>query len=75
MAILSDLTPRELQILQLVVAGRTNKAIAAEIYICEKTVEFHLNKLYTKLGVRTRNLAIVWAIRQVLEMETEQISS
>jgi DNA-binding NarL/FixJ family response regulator len=75
MAILSDLTPRELQILQLVVAGRTNKAIAAEIYICEKTVEFHLNKLYTKLGVRTRNLASIWAIRQGLEMETEQISS
>jgi DNA-binding NarL/FixJ family response regulator len=75
MATLSDLTPRELQILQLVLAGWTNKAIAAEIYVCEKTVEFHLDKIYTKVGVRTRNLASVWAIRQGLETETQQIPS
>jgi DNA-binding NarL/FixJ family response regulator len=59
MATLSDLPPRELQILQLVLAGWTNKPIAAEIYFCEKTVEFHLNKIYTKLGVRARNLGSV----------------
>jgi len=41
MANLSDLTPREMEILQLIVAGKTNKAIANEIYISEKTVEFH----------------------------------
>lgn len=64
MAKLSDLTPREKQILQLVLAGRTNKAIAANISISEKTVEFHLNKIYSKIGVRTRMLAGVWAIRQ-----------
>ena len=75
MATLSDLTPREFEILQWVLAGRTNREIAAEIFVSEKTVEFHLNKLYTKLGVRTRNLASIWAIRQGLEMETEQISS
>ena len=67
MAILSDLTPREVEILQLVLAGRTNKAIAAEIYISEKTVEFHLAKLYAKLGVRTRILAGVWAIQQGMD--------
>lgn len=37
MAALSDLTPRELEILPLVPAGRTNKAITAEIYTSEKT--------------------------------------
>jgi len=70
MADLSDLTPRELEILQLVLAGWTNKAIAVEIHICEKTVEFHLNNVYTKVGVRTRMLASLWAIRQGIELES-----
>jgi len=75
MATLSDLTPRELEILQLVLTGRTNKAIAAEIYISEKTVEFHLNHIYTKIGVRTRMLAGIWALRQGIETETREIPS
>jgi FixJ family two-component response regulator len=40
MANLSDLTPRELEVLQLVLAGWTNKAIAAEILVCEKRLNF-----------------------------------
>jgi DNA-binding NarL/FixJ family response regulator len=76
MANLSDLTPRELEILQLVLAGRTNKAIAAEIHICEKTVEFHLSNVYTKVGVRTRILASVWAIRQgIVQVKPMQIAN
>jgi len=75
MATLSDLTPREMEILQLVLAGRTNKAIAAEIFICEKTVEFHLDNIYTKVGVRTRILAGVWALQQGIEAETREIPS
>ena len=63
MANLSDLTPRELEVLQLVFIGWTNKAIAAEIHICEKTVEFHLDNVYTKIGMRTRALACLWALR------------
>jgi DNA-binding NarL/FixJ family response regulator len=74
-ATLSDLTPREMEILQLVLAGRTNKAIAAELYVCEKTVEFHLDHIYTKIGVRTRILAGVWALQQGLEVETREIPS
>ena len=60
---LSDLTPRELEILQLLMEGKTNKAIATEIYISEKTVEFHLGHIYTKVGGRTRLMAGVWAIQ------------
>ena len=75
MATLSDLTPREMEILQLVLAGRTNKAIASEIFICEKTVEFHLDNIYTKVGVRTRIQAGVWALQQGIEMETREIPS
>jgi DNA-binding NarL/FixJ family response regulator len=75
MAALSDLTPRELEVLQLVLAGRTNKAIAAEICITEKTVEFHLAKIYTKLGVRTRMLAGMWAMQQGVQTKTREIPS
>jgi DNA-binding CsgD family transcriptional regulator len=52
MATLSDLTPREMEVLQLVMTGKTNKSIAKEIYVSEKTVEFHLNHIYTKTGAR-----------------------
>jgi len=69
MASISDLTPRELEILQFVITGKTNKTIAADIYISEKTVEFHLDNIYTKIGVRTRLMAGVWAIQQGLETE------
>jgi DNA-binding NarL/FixJ family response regulator len=50
MASLADLTPRELEILQMVIAGKTNKAIASEIYISKKTIEYHLDCIYTKIG-------------------------
>jgi DNA-binding NarL/FixJ family response regulator len=75
MASISDLTPRELEILQFVITGKTNKTIAAEIYISEKTVEFHLDNIYTKIGVRTRLMAGVWAIQQGLETEIGIIPS
>ena len=69
MATLSDLTQRELQILHLVLEGRTNKAIAAELYVCEKTVEFHLKHLYTKIDVHTRLMAGIWALQQGMDSE------
>jgi DNA-binding NarL/FixJ family response regulator len=72
---LSDLTSREREILQLVLAGYTNKAIAAKIFISEKTVEFHLKNMYTKLGVRTRLMAGLWALQQGIETETREIPS
>jgi len=75
MANLSDLTPRELEIIQLVIAGRTNKAIANEIRISEKTVEFHLDHIYTKIGARSRLMAGIWAMRRGIERETREIPS
>lgn len=75
MASLSDLTSREYEILQLVLAGHTNKAIAAEIYISEKTVEFHLDHIYNKIGVRTRVMASVWAVRQGILEEAREFPS
>lgn len=75
MTTISDLTSRELNILQLVLAGYTNKAIAAKVDISEKTVEFHLDHIYTKIGVRTRILAGVWALQQGILVETREIPS
>ena len=69
MAVLSDLTARELEILQLVIEGKTNKAIASKIYISKKTVEFHLDHIYTKIGARTRLMAGIWAIQHGMGRE------
>ena len=75
MANLSDLTPRELEIIRLFIAGRTNKAIASEIYISEKTVEFHLDHIYTKIGARSRLMAGIWAIQHGIGVGTRGIPS
>jgi DNA-binding NarL/FixJ family response regulator len=75
MANLSDLTPRELEILQLLLTGKTNKAIAREIYISERTVEFHLDHIYTKIGMRSRMMAGIWAIEHRIGEETGKIHS
>jgi DNA-binding CsgD family transcriptional regulator len=72
---LSHLTPREMEILQLVIAGYTNRAIARDIYISEKTVEFHLDHIYSKIGVRTRLMASVWARQQGILTETREFPS
>lgn len=70
---LSDLTHRELEILQLVLAGKTNKAIAHEFYISEKTVEFHIDNIYSKIGARTRLMAGIWALQNGMEGKTREI--
>jgi DNA-binding NarL/FixJ family response regulator len=70
---LSDLTSREVEILRLVLAGYTNKGIAAEICISEKTVEFHLDNIYTKIGARTRLMAGIWAMQQGIEVESREV--
>ena len=72
---LSDLTAREMEILHFVIAGYTNRAIAGEINISEKTVEFHLDHIYSKVGVRSRLMAGVWAIQQGIMAETREIPS
>ena len=48
------LTPRELEIAQLVLRGKTNRAIAGALYVSQRTVENHLYSIFSKLGIRTR---------------------
>ena len=45
------LTAREVEVLRLVAAGQTNRAIAADLFLSEKTVARHLSNIFTKLGV------------------------
>ncbi len=62
----SSLTQRELEVLRLVVAGNTNKAIALELHISEKTIEKYLESILRKLGVSSRVEAAVYAVRNNL---------
>ena len=57
----ADVTPRELQVLRLVAAGRTNREIADELVISEKTVERHLTNIFAGLGVPNRAAATAYA--------------
>jgi DNA-binding NarL/FixJ family response regulator len=57
------LTPRETEVLRLVAAGRSNREIADELFISEKTVARHLTNVFTKLDVESRTQAAAWAFR------------
>jgi DNA-binding CsgD family transcriptional regulator len=60
------LTPRELQVLRLVAAGETNKAIAAELVVSERTVDRHVSNIFAKLGVSSRAAATAYAYEHQL---------
>ncbi len=55
------LTAREVQVLRLVAAGKTNRAIAADLFLSEKTVARHVSNIFTKLGLSTRAAATAYA--------------
>ena len=62
----TDLTPRELEVLALVADGLPNKAIAGRLGISEHTVKFHLNAILSKLGAQSRTEAVTRAMRMGL---------
>lgn len=61
-----QLTPRELSTLRLIADGRSNKEIASELHISERTVKTHLGHLFDKLGVTSRTEAVKIATRRGL---------
>jgi DNA-binding NarL/FixJ family response regulator len=62
----SALTSRETEVLRLLAEGRTNRQLARELYISEKTVSVHVSNILAKLGVRSRTEAAAVARRDGL---------
>jgi len=57
------LSPREVEVLHLLVDGKSNQEIADTLCISDKTVKIHVNKIYKKIGVKSRSQAIIYAIQ------------
>jgi DNA-binding NarL/FixJ family response regulator len=62
----AELTTRELEVLRLLGAGKTNKEIAAELQISERTARTHVSNILSKLDLASRTQAALWAVRQGL---------
>jgi DNA-binding CsgD family transcriptional regulator len=60
------LSAREVQVLRLVASGKTNRAIAAELFISERTVERHVSNIFIKLDVSSRAAATAYAYEHQL---------
>ncbi len=63
---IGSLSERETQVLRLLAAGKTNRAIADELFISEKTVARHVSNIFDKLGVSSRTGATAWAFQHNL---------
>ena len=62
----TPLTPREIEVVRLVAEGKTNRTIAGELYVSEKTVDRHLSNVFTKLGISSRAAATAYAYEHAL---------
>jgi len=62
----SDLTSREMEVLELIVRGQSNKEIGASLRISEATVKSHINNILSKLGVTDRTQAATTALQRGL---------
>lgn len=60
------LTDREVEVLQLIARGRTNREVGDELYISPKTVGRHVENIYVKVGVTTRAGATIFAMENGL---------
>jgi DNA-binding CsgD family transcriptional regulator len=60
------LSEREAQVLRLIATGKTNRVIADELFISEKTVARHVSNIFDKLGVSSRTGATAWAFQRHL---------
>lgn len=70
-----DLTSRERDVLALMVAGKSNVQIAEELVICIPTVKSHVGHILSKLGVKTRAEAIVFALKHNLVNKPQDLKS
>jgi DNA-binding NarL/FixJ family response regulator len=56
-----DLTPREVEVLRLIAAGKSNREIARALFVSEATVKTHVNRIFAKTGSRDRGQAVHYA--------------
>ena len=61
-----SLTHREVEVLRLVATGMTNRSVAAELFLSEKTVARHLSNIFAKVGVNSRAAATAYAFQNGL---------
>ncbi|MGH8950826.1 MAG: LuxR C-terminal-related transcriptional regulator [Acidimicrobiia bacterium] len=60
------LTPRELEVLRLLTSGASNRSIATDLVLSERTIDRHVSNIFTKIGVSSRSAATAFAIRNQL---------
>ena len=65
---LQILTPREIEVLQMLTNGMSNKLVAQNLHISEHTVKFHVSSIFQKLDVSTRTEAVAVGVRLGLIM-------
>lgn len=63
---LAELTAREHEVLRLIASGKSNRTIAEELFISEKTVKTHVSHVLSKLGLTDRTQAAIFAVKQGL---------
>jgi len=63
----ASLTDQEIRILGLISSGKTNKEIAADIFLSDKTVRNYVSSILSKLSVKTRAEAAVFAVRHNID--------
>lgn len=69
------LSDQEKRVLKLAAQGKTNKEIAADLYLSDKTVKHHISNILSKLGLSSRAQAAVWATQHGLLDEPERKAS
>jgi len=62
----NGLTDREVEVLRMLTSGATNRSIAADLVLSERTIDRHVSNIFTKLGVSSRSAATAFAIRSGL---------
>jgi DNA-binding NarL/FixJ family response regulator len=67
------LTPREREVLDLIARGLSNRLIARELALSEKTVKAHVSAILSKLGVADRTQAALWAVRHLSQGEKDSL--
>ncbi|MEQ1664519.1 MAG: helix-turn-helix transcriptional regulator [Bdellovibrionales bacterium] len=69
------LSNRESEVAELVTKGMSNKEVANQLFVTEKTVKFHLTNIYKKMNVKSRAQLIVWCLPHMGFVEREEIAA